>query len=118
MLGFWKQWMIIFGVLWVGDYCRAQAGASPGIRVRVTRTGLQYGANVATKVLRHQINRIRIPTLRGRKNLLVGRVDYEISDVKMKTFYPPRIEVSTEPFRWTTTSKWGLSRRGGAGKTF
>ena len=81
------------------------SATNPGLKARVSRTGLQYAADVATNVLKEHINHIRLPTFHGHKNLPIGKINYQVSSVVVTSFEAPTVTISTHPLQWSIKGK-------------
>lgn len=66
----------------------ALAGAvKPGLKARVSQTGLNYAATVAVDVLATRLQQVTIPDQSGRADIKIGKVDYEFKNMKVDLIY-------------------------------
>ena len=77
------------------------AYTGPGMKITLYERGYQYLATVAMRSLQKQIEHLQIPDRAGTKQLPVGHVTYNISNIKIEKFIPPRASVSIEPLKWS-----------------
>ena len=82
------------------------ASSTPGLTVRVSHDGLQYAADVATQILKERIRNLPLPTIRERKSLKIGNIDYRVSNVAVKSFTAPSVSTTTTPLLWNVRGKW------------
>jgi len=59
------------------------AAVNPGAKIRLSQTGLNYGANVAVQILAKEVEKFPIPDVTGSTRVVVGRVEYEITNMKV-----------------------------------
>ncbi|XP_006138037.1 BPI fold-containing family C protein [Pelodiscus sinensis] len=74
-----------------------QLDANPGLKVRITQKGLDYGKEIGLKVLKQRIKDEKFPDWSGREKSGVGDVDYILSGVRINTIEFPDASVSLIP---------------------
>ena len=77
------------------------SNTKPGLQVRLMQSGLQYAVTVGTNILSEEVKTISIPDSSGTKSLPVGKVEYEISNIRIKSFSPSNVTIMTHPITWT-----------------
>ena len=77
------------------------SNTKPGLQVRLMQSGLQYAVTVGTNILSEEVKTISIPDSSGTKSLPVGKVEYEISNIRIKSFAPSNVTIMTHPITWT-----------------
>eukprot|EP00058_Branchiostoma_floridae_P008569 XP_002594057.1 hypothetical protein BRAFLDRAFT_68503 [Branchiostoma floridae] len=61
-------------------------GRNPGLKAKVTEFGLTYGMKVFLSVLKDRAQQIQIPNQSGRADVVIGKVDYQFTNIKMTSF--------------------------------
>jgi hypothetical protein len=77
------------------------AQEQPNLKLRISRSGLDYANEVASKLLNDQIRTLRIPD--------IDEGDIKAWDIKILNFVPPAYKYSLTP---PSTFTWGLSGAG------
>ena len=75
------------------------SAVNPGVRVAVSRAGIDYGAQKAVDVLSRQLSGKTFDPLSGEGD----HIKYELSNLRLKSFSPPQSSVTTSPFSWSLT---------------
>jgi len=57
---------------------------NPGLKVQLSQTGLNYAASVAVDILTVQVQQATLPDQSGTADVTVGKVEYEITNMKVK----------------------------------
>ena len=66
------------------DETHLEASSNPGLKIRLSQPGLNYGASVAVDILAAKVGTLTIPDQSGRVKVpVVGHVDYTISNIKV-----------------------------------
>ena len=106
----WNFVLLVFFHFVAGDFGHH---VNPGLQVRLSQHGLQYAADVATDLLAKRVKTLDIPDQSGHANVKVGKVQYEFSHIRLKTFKPSDSTISTDPITWSLhktsvamTAKW------------
>ena len=60
---------------------------NPGIKLRVTKSGLNYAKEVAVDILAKKVMSLKIPDQSGTKEFWFGEVTYELSDMSVCLLY-------------------------------
>jgi lipopolysaccharide-binding protein len=82
---------------------------SPGAKVQLSQTGLNYAGTIAVNILTKNIQNQKIPNQSGTANVVVGKVDYSVTDVAIKGFTVPSSTVTVNQGAGIT---WALSNAG------
>ncbi|XP_066289932.1 bactericidal permeability-increasing protein-like isoform X1 [Branchiostoma lanceolatum] len=61
-------------------------GQNPGLKAKVTEFGLTYGMKVFLSLLKDRAQEIKIPNQSGRADVVIGKVDYQFTNIKMTAF--------------------------------
>ena len=93
------QKAICIAFVLLGMAMSGTATINPGIKVRISQTGIQYAATQATRVLARDVSTMQIPNQSGSS----GKFTYEIQNIHVTSFTPPTTTVTTQPFRWSLT---------------
>ena len=64
-------------------YVDETLGTNPGLKIRLSQPGLNYAARVAVQKLSAKVRGASLPGQSGQAHTPVGKVDYEISNVKV-----------------------------------
>jgi len=64
-------------------YVGETLGTNPGLKIRLSQPGLNYAARVAVQKLSAKVQGASLPDQGGRAHTPVGKVDYEIKNVKV-----------------------------------
>jgi len=79
--------LVVIGQLYAQesvDETQVEALSNPGLKIRISQPGLNYGASVAVTVLATKVIAIRIPDQSGSDTVpVVGRVDYTVSNIQV-----------------------------------
>lgn len=59
------------------------AAVNPGLMFQLSKTGLNYGGGVAVEILTSKVQTLRIPDQRGSARTKLGKVNYEITNMKV-----------------------------------
>lgn len=58
------------------------SAAKPGLKIRLSQLGLNYGASIAVDVLRAKLRQIKIRDCNGSSKIpAIGKIDYYISNI-------------------------------------
>ena len=60
-----------------------ESSSNPGLKLRLSQRGLNYGGAVAVDILTKLVGEIHIPDQSGRAKLPIGHVDYTVSNIKV-----------------------------------
>ena len=56
---------------------------TPGLQIRLSQPGLNYAAGVAVDVLAKSVGQLKIPDQHGSSNLPVGKVSYDVTNIRV-----------------------------------
>lgn len=59
---------------------------NPGAKIRISQPGLNYGAAVAVDILSAAVQKLSIPDVTGKTDIAVGKVEYQMTNIKVKVF--------------------------------
>ncbi|XP_026513262.1 BPI fold-containing family C protein [Terrapene carolina triunguis] len=90
MLKFWYFFLLLHLLI-------QQLDANPGLKVRITQKGLDYGKEIGLEILKQRIKEESFPDWSGQEKSGVGDVDYTISGVRINTIEFPDASVSLIP---------------------
>jgi lipopolysaccharide-binding protein len=85
------------------------SAASPGLQIRLSQPGLNYAAGVAVDVLAKSVLQLKIPDQHGSTDIKVGKVSYDVTNIRVTNFIKPGTTVSINPDQGLT---WRLSNAG------
>lgn len=63
------------------------SAVNPGFKFRVSQPGLNYAAGIAVDVLAKKVMSLKIPDKSGTAKTWVGKVNYEISAMRVSLIY-------------------------------
>jgi lipopolysaccharide-binding protein len=87
-------------------YSSGVAATNPGLKLRLSQPGLNYAGSVAVQIMSDKIHDLRIPDQTGTAHVEVGKVEYEIRNIRLTSFQPPSTSVTVNPGSGIT---WSLS---------
>ena len=90
-------WMCMTLVLLVTEPIGSSSASNPGLKIRVSRAGLDYAANVVVGVLSERVRGIEIRDQKGSADVSIGRVEYEVNNIKVTDFVRPSSSVVLNP---------------------
>ena len=61
-----------------------------GAQIRVTSKGLQYGASIGMKVLKRELNKVKIPNLGDKKDIVLGHIHWAARGLHIKNVHIPK----------------------------
>ena len=64
-------------------YVDVTSGTIPGLKIRLSQTGLDYAARVAVQQMSAKVQGASLPDHSGLAYTIVGKVDYEVKNVKV-----------------------------------
>ncbi|KAM7006323.1 bactericidal permeability-increasing protein-like isoform 1-T1 [Tautogolabrus adspersus] len=71
---------------------------NPGVQVRLTKKGLEYGRQLGMASIQQKLNTITIPDISGKVKLRpVGKVQYSLSNMRVRSVGLPQSELSLVP---------------------
>ncbi|KAM9444558.1 bactericidal permeability-increasing protein-like isoform 1-T2 [Clarias gariepinus] len=74
------------------------SGTNPGVKVRLTEKGLEYGRQIGLIALQKKLKEIKIPDISGSKKVhLVGKVSYSLKGMKIVNLGLPKSAVGLVP---------------------
>jgi len=56
---------------------------NPGAKTRISQAGLNYCANVAVEILSASVGKLSIPDQSGSTKVAVGKVEYQVTNMKV-----------------------------------
>ncbi|XP_072187443.1 bactericidal permeability-increasing protein-like [Excalfactoria chinensis] len=74
-----------------------QLEANPGLKVRITQKGLDYGRKIGIELLKQRVLKETFPSWSGQENFLVVKVNYTISRFKVDAVDIPETSASFIP---------------------
>ena len=78
----------------------------PGLQLRLSQAGLDYVGNVAVEMLAAEMKTQHLPDQRGTVRLKVGKVEYVMSHMVIRSFNRPSSHVIVDTdkgFTWSTS---------------
>ncbi|XP_061870263.1 BPI fold-containing family C protein-like [Colius striatus] len=87
-----KTWHF-FVLYWVS----LRLEANPGIKVRITQKGLDYGRRIGMELLKQAVLKETFPSWSGQESFLVVKVNYEISRLRVNTVDFPETSATFIP---------------------
>lgn len=79
---------------------------NPGAKIRLSQSGLNYGAQVAVDILNDKITKFKIPDLKNNVDFAGGKVEYEVKNIKITGIKKPSSSVTVVPVKGLT---WTLA---------
>uniref|UniRef100_UPI0037E8C404 bactericidal permeability-increasing protein-like n=1 Tax=Semicossyphus pulcher TaxID=241346 RepID=UPI0037E8C404 len=71
---------------------------SPGVKVKLTEKGLEYGRQLGMASIQQKLKTIKVPDISGTENVSpIGKVHYSLSDMKILDVGLPQSEVDLVP---------------------
>lgn len=77
-------WICLTFVLLLAKGSGSSSASNPGLKIRVSRAGLEYAANVAVDDLSERVKRVAIRDQKSSADVSIGRVEYEITNIKVR----------------------------------
>lgn len=77
-------WICLTFILFLTEAIDSSSASNPGLKIRVSRAGLDYAANVGVRVLSERAKRVQISDLKDSAEVSIGRVEYEITNIKVR----------------------------------
>ncbi|XP_009904328.1 BPI fold-containing family C protein [Dryobates pubescens] len=74
-----------------------QLSANPGVKVRITRKGLEYAKEIGLEILKQNMVKERFPDLSGYEKYGLGNVKYNISRIHITAIEFPSASISLIP---------------------
>jgi len=65
-------------------YVLGTLGTNPGLKIRLSQSGLNYAARVAVQQLSAKVRGASLPDQSGRAGSPVGHIDYEVKNIRVK----------------------------------
>ncbi|XP_067415095.1 BPI fold-containing family C protein [Emydura macquarii macquarii] len=90
MLKFWCFFLLLHLLI-------QQLDANPGLKVRITQKGLDYGREMGMEILKQRIKEESFPDWSGQEKSGFGDVDYTISGLRVSTIEFPDASISLIP---------------------
>lgn len=72
-------------------------GSNPGVEVRLTQKGLEYGRQVGMTSIQTKLQTISIPDMSGKERVKVGKVEYRLSNMRILNVGLPSSSVDLVP---------------------
>jgi len=63
------------------------SGTNPGLKIRLSQSGLNYAAEVTVQQLSAMVRGASLPDQSGQSHTPVGKVDYEVKNTKVSVEY-------------------------------
>jgi len=101
-------------VIWLGCFLLlsiAAATTNPGLKLRLSQKGLDYGASVAIDQLSGKVAGQSIPDQSGESKVAIGKVKYWVTGMKVTSFNKPSSRVTVAPKTGLTWSVTGISAK-------
>ncbi|XP_060766276.1 bactericidal permeability-increasing protein-like isoform X2 [Neoarius graeffei] len=74
------------------------SGTNPGVKVRLTQKGLEYGHQIGLIALQEKLKTIKIPDLSGSEKVsLIGKVSYSLTGIQILNLGLPKSAVGLVP---------------------
>lgn len=89
--------LLLLAVILSSGFDCGFAAVNPGLMFQLSQTGLNYGADVAVEILTSKVRTLRIPDQRGSARTKLGKVNYEITNMKVISFDKPYSAVNINP---------------------
>jgi lipopolysaccharide-binding protein len=86
--------------------CGLSPATNPGLKARVSQPGLNYAASIGVEIMSAQVQQLAIPDQSGTADVTVGKVEYQVKNMKVTQFQPPASTVTINPgsgFTWSLT---------------
>lgn len=72
-------------------------GSNPGVEVRLTQKGLEYGRQIGMASIQKKLQTISIPDMSGKERVKVGKVEYRLSNMHIVNVGLPSSTVNLVP---------------------
>ncbi|XP_066526679.1 bactericidal permeability-increasing protein-like [Hoplias malabaricus] len=74
------------------------SGSNPGVRVKVTQKGLDYGRQIGITALQEKLKSIKIPDMSGSESVApIGKVSYSLTGIQIVNLGLPKSQVTLVP---------------------
>lgn len=80
---------------WLLINCTVTLARNPGLKLRLSKKGLNYAAGVTVDQLSSKVKGQHIPDQHGSSRVAVGKVDYDITGMRITSFTRPGQAVTT-----------------------
>ena len=72
---------------------RDVAGTNPGLKIRLSQSGLSYAASVAVDVMTARIKSMKIPDQKGSAKISIRKVEYEVANIRVRLVIITRLHI-------------------------
>jgi len=92
--------------------CWLVGATNPGLKIRLSQPGLNYAARLAVQKLSAKVRGASLPDQRGQSHTPVGKVEYEVKNIRVCGEFQHRFNPLTPAIAWAQLDKASPARPG------
>ncbi len=98
--------LVVVSVYW----SPAVESVNPGLKGRITQSGLDYMRDVGLQVIKEEVQQMKIPDINGNAHVpVVGGISYTVSNIRITGFSIPSASLTTKSGIGLTLTATGIS---------